>query len=85
MNTQDIVMTICNLCFIFGLLSQVVHGFHTKTGGVTAVTTIMTGVPLSVIGVCQITLGLYWSGGAVLVSAALWFVLLWQRATYGGK
>jgi len=72
-----------SLAFSYALVPQVLHGFRTRSCGVSAQTSAITTAGLCVLAVCGATLGLWFSASVWTLTAALWATLLVQRIRYG--
>lgn len=79
---QDVVVAVANVLFMYSLAHQVRHGFRTRKGTVTLVTSSLTAVGLYAIAAAFFTLSLFLSAGAAFVNGVLWTVLFVQGVMF---
>jgi len=79
---QDYVVAITTILFGYALIPQVYYGFKKKKTTITIQTSTITFLGLYTLAVTFLTLGLYFSTFANLITGTLWAILLIQKLIY---
>jgi len=79
---QDYIITIATILFGYALLPQVYHNFKIKKTTITVQTSTITFLGLYTLSIMFLTLNLYFSAAANLITGTLWAVLLMQKLIY---
>ena len=79
---QDIVISVITVLFSYALIPQISHGFKHKKKTITLQTSLITFVGLYAIGICFLTLGLYYSALMDFLAGTLWFIIFLQGILY---
>ncbi len=82
MTWQDITITTCLVFLSYALIPQILTGFKEKKPLITFQTSLITTIGMIVLGITDITLGLFFSGIASFAIGILWAILLVQSKIY---
>jgi len=80
---QDIIMSICGSTLAIAFVPQIYRIWNRQSADDISYTTCyLTTVALIIIGVCQFTLGLYFTMFSTFITTLMWMIVILQKLSY---
>jgi uncharacterized protein with PQ loop repeat len=81
--TEDLIMGVTSIIFVVSLFTQYLKVIRTKsTGDLSYVLAFGNAFGLAVLCICMFSLGLYLSGGVLVLQGLLWFIIGMLKVKY---